>query len=280
MARRHHTRAALRPTSGRNARSALLPPTEPPSGWASGQWRWLIPTTVLAATGAWLMGVTSGRADGLTRLALVVGGAVLTTVASGTPLWQQHRASESRGDAVLAAQAARVTMRVALEDALDPFVHLIGRIAAAKGEEEKARRRGEAIQLGVATIAVLSDSRRVRVCFYSLNPRTHTLLLEGFAGRAGAPTRALKVSEEGGEAAVELTRDSSWIFVEDTEVEAPPYWWDVDPVYRTLLAGPVATPTAVVGLLTLDALQPGELAEVDLVLVRLIADLLATALMV
>lgn len=238
-----------------------------------------MPTTVVAATGAWLMAVTSGRAEGMVRSALMVGGAVLTAVATGTPLWQRHRASEARADAVLAAQAARVSMRVALEDALDPFVHLIGRLAAAKGEE-KAKRRGEAIQLAVATSAVLSDSRRVRVCFYSLNPRTHTLTLEGFAGRAGAPTRAFKVGEEAGDAAIVLTGGSSWIFIEDTETEPPPYWWDADPLYRTLLAGPVATPTTTVGLLTLDALQPGELAEVDLVLVRLIADLLATALTV
>jgi hypothetical protein len=34
----------------------------------------------------------------------------------------------------------------------------------------------------------------------------------------------------------------------------------------------------VIGLLTLDALAPGELAQVDVTLVRLLADLLATAL--
>jgi GAF domain-containing protein len=40
----------------------------------------------------------------------------------------------------------------------------------------------------------------------------------------------------------------------------------------------VTTPDKVVGLLTLDALGPGELAQVDLTLVRLLADLLATAI--
>jgi hypothetical protein len=40
----------------------------------------------------------------------------------------------------------------------------------------------------------------------------------------------------------------------------------------------VATPDKVLGLLTLDALQRGELAQVDLILVRLLADLLAIAI--
>jgi GAF domain-containing protein len=69
-----------------------------------------------------------------------------------------------------------------------------------------------------------------------------------------------------------------WTYVADTTAEPPRFWWDADRTYRTFLAGPVATPGKVVGLLTLDALRAGELRQVDLTLVRLLTDLLAIAI--
>ena len=134
-----------------------------PVDWAIGQWRWLVPVTVAAATFAWVVGLVAGRAQGAERIALIVSGAVLTAIAAGVPLWQQHRATEARADAVAAARAARAAMRVALEDALDPFVHLVGRLAEARGSD-KARLRGEAIQLAVTTVAALAGAERIRVC--------------------------------------------------------------------------------------------------------------------
>jgi hypothetical protein len=261
-----------------------LRPAAPPTGhrrpvdWAIGQWRWLVPVTVAAATLAWVVGLIAGRAHGGDRIVLILFGALLTAIAAGTPLWQQRRATEARADAVTAARAARAAMRVALEDALDPFVHLVGRLAEAKGSD-KARLRGEAIQLAVTTVAALAGAERIRVCFFILDdgpPRR--LHAERFAGRAGAPTRTFVEDTSAGDAALRAINRPGWTYFEDTAIEAPRFWWDAEHTYRTLLAGPVGTPDKIVGLLTLDALGPGELAQVDLILVRLLADLLATAL--
>jgi GAF domain-containing protein len=251
-----------------------------PVGWAIGQWRWLIPVTVAAATLAWVVGLFAGREHGAERIALVVFGAVLTAIAAGVPLWQQHRATEARADAVAAARAARAAMRIALEDALDPFVHLMGRLAEARGAD-KARLRGEAIQLAVTTVAALAGAERTRVCFFILDegpPRR--LHAERFAGRAGAPNAAFVEATGAGDAALRMIARGSWIYVADTAKEPRRFWWDTERTYRTFLAGPVATPDRDVGLLTLDALGPGELAQVDLTLVRLFADLLAVAISV
>jgi hypothetical protein len=251
-----------------------------PVGWAIGQWRWLIPVTVAAATFAWVVGVFAGRAHGTERVVLIGAGAILTAIAVGVPLWQQHRATQARADAVAAAEAARAAMRVALEDALDPFVHLVARLAVAKGPD-KARLRGEAIQLAVTTVAALAGAERVRVCFFLLDegpPRR--LHAERFGGRAGAPTAAFVEDTAAGAAALRMIRRGSWTYVADLATEPRRFWWDAERAYRTFLAGPVATPDKVFGLLTLDALAPGDLARVDLTLVRLLADLLATALSV
>lgn len=251
----------------------------PPGGWLVGQWRWLVPVTVAAATTAWVLGVASGRAHGATRVALIVAGAALTAAAVGMPLWQQRRASQARTDAVAAAQAARAAMRIALQDALDPFVHLVTRLAQTKTAADKSRLRGEAIQLAVTTMAALAGAERVRVCFFVLEPGPPRVLRpERFAGRAGAPTVEFSEGTGNGDAALRVLTRGSWTFVNDTRVERPRFWWDTQPAYRTLLAGPVGSAEHLHGLLTLDALGPGELASLDLALVQLLAGLLAAAL--
>jgi hypothetical protein len=260
-------------------RGAMLPTDHRrPVDWVIGQWRWLVPVTAAAATFAWVVGLLAGRAHGAERITLIASGAVLTAIAAGVPLWQQRRATEARLDAVAAAQAARAAMRIALEDALDPFVHLVGRLVDAKGSD-KTRLRGEAIQLAVTTVAALAGAERIRVCFFLLveNP-PRRLHAERFAGRAGAPTMAFIEGTTAGDAALRMINRAGWTYVEDTATEPPRFWWDAERKYRTFLAGSVATPDKVVGLLTLDALGPGELRQVDLTLVRLIADLLGTAL--
>ena len=237
----------------------LRPATTPtshrrPVDWAIGQWRWLIQVTVAAATFAWVIGLLAGRAQGAERMLLIVSGAVLTAVAAGMPLWQQHLATQARADAVATARSARAAMRVALEDALDPFVHLVGRLADARGAD-KARLRGAAIQLAVTTVAALAGAKRVRVCFFLLEqgpPRR--LHAERFAGRAGAPTTAFVEDTGVGAAALRLLSRGGWTYHADTATEPPRFWWDTEHSYRTFLAGPVATPDTVLGLLTLDAL--------------------------
>ncbi|HEV2783364.1 MAG TPA: hypothetical protein VGX25_28610 [Actinophytocola sp.] len=248
------------------------------AGWRVGQWPWLVPVAAFAATAAWVLGALSGQAAGAVRIAFIAIGAVLTSVAVGLPLWQQRRANQARADAVAAAQAARAAMRITLEDALDPFVHVVGALTTAKGAD-KARLRGAAVQLTVATIAGLAGAERVRVCFFELESgRPRRLRPERFAGRAGAPTVTLTEGEPAGDAALRMISRRAWTFIDDTRREPLPFSWDGSPEYRTVLLGPVATPEEVVGMLTVDALHPGELATVDPTLVRLLADLLAAAL--
>ena len=91
---------------------------------------------VTAATAAWLAGVTSGLATGGLRVLLMVCGAVFTATAAGVPLWQQARASQARADAVAAAQRARAAMRVAMQDALDPFAALLAQLATARPRQK------------------------------------------------------------------------------------------------------------------------------------------------
>lgn len=97
-------------------------------------------------------------------------------------------------------------------------------------------------------------------------------------GSQASPAWALSEDRPGGKATLRQISKRTWTFVDDIHREPLPFTWDADPAYRTVLLGPVATPDELVGMLTLDALRPGELAVVDPTLVRLLADLLAAAL--
>jgi hypothetical protein len=248
------------------------------------QWRWLLPLAVAASTGAWLAGVVSGGLEGRSQIGLIVLGACCAVLASGVPLWQQARTARDRADAVAAARSARAAMRIAMEDALDPFAALLRQIAVAKGREQ-ARLRGEAIQLTLTSIAHLTAfggpddidrPRRLRVCFFALVPGPpRRLIPQSYAGRAGTPTVAFDQSTPGGRFLLRVA-ETGWIIVDDTGDQ--PIWWDEDRAHRTFAAGPVPGDGHPVGVITVDGLEPGELADLDLPLVRLIAHLLSLAL--
>jgi hypothetical protein len=248
------------------------------------QWRWLLPLAVLASTGAWLAGVIAGGLDGWRQIGLIVLGACCAVLAAGVPLWQQARAARGRADAVAAARSARAAMRIAMEDALDPFAALLRQLAMAKGRE-RARLRGEAIQLTMTSIAQLTAfggpddvdrPRRLRVCFFALEPGPpRRLVPQSYAGRAGAPTVTFDETTRAGQFLLRVA-DSGWIIVDDTGER--PIWWDEDRAHRTFAAGPVPGDGSPLGVITVDALEPGELVDLDLPLVRLMVHLLSLAI--
>lgn len=263
--------------------------TGSPGRRVPGQWRWLLPVVVSAATAAWLTGVMSGRTEGTLRIALMAGGALFTAAASGVPLWQQARTSRAHADAIAAAQAARAAMRVALQDALDPFTALLLQLTTV-GPEDKPLLRGEAIGLAVTTIAQVcqpgeaADSeapRRLRVCFFALEPGPpRTLVPRAHAGRAGAPAVSFDQSTRAGQFLLRIA-DDGWTAIDDTGQLRVPVWWDDEHQYRAFAAGPVPGPGGQpAGLITVDALDPGGLATLDLPLVRLLAHLLSLALQI
>jgi ABC-type amino acid transport substrate-binding protein len=251
------------------------------------QWRWLLPVTVSASVTAWLVSVSSGEVHGAARVPLLAAGAVFTATAAGVPLWQQRRAAQARADAIASAQTARAQMRIALEDALEPFTALLLQLAISRGTE-RSRLRGEAIQLALTSIAQLSvfagpeepsRPRRVRVCLFLVNPGPpRQLVPSSFAGRSGAPTVSFDATTRAGQALLRIL-DDGWVLVDDTDTRTVVPWWDEERKYMTYAAGPVpGTDATPVGLLTVDSLVPGDLTGLDLPLLRLIAHLLSLAL--
>lgn len=247
--------------------------------------RWLLPTVVVASTVAWLAGATSGLADGRLWVALVASGAAFTAIAAGVPLQQQARTARARTDAVVAATRARAAMRVAIEDALDPFSALLVQLAGAPPSQQ-ARLRGEAVQLALTAVGQITGlgrpgaaTRRLRVCFFVLEPGPPARLVpQSYAGRSGTPTVTFDDSTRAGQYLLKVAA-TDWVVVHDTETMRPAVWWDDERRYRTFAAGPVPGADDVpLGLLTVDGLSAGDLDALDLPLMRLTGRLLALAL--
>jgi hypothetical protein len=251
------------------------------------EWHWLLPVVVAASTAAWLSGVMSGRTtDGL-RIALWTSGAVFTATASGLPLWQHARTSRARADAITAARAARAAMRVAMQDALDPFAALLQQLATAR-PRQKPLLRGEAIGLAVTTIALLSEPgsatdpgtpQRLRVSYFALEPGPpRRLVPRAYAGRSGAPTVTFDRSTRAGQFLLRIA-DTGWLTIDDVDQLRMPVWWDEEHSYRAFVAGPVLGPgSQPAGLIIVDTVAPGELASLDLPLLRLLTHMLSLAL--
>jgi hypothetical protein len=244
---------------------------------------------VAASAAAWVSGVLSGKATGDLRILLMVSGAVFTATTAGLPLWQQARASRARADAIAAAHSARAAMRVALQDALDPFAALLLQIATAR-PRQKPLLRGEAIALALTTIAQMSEPggvtdpgtpRRLRVSYFALEPGPPPKLAPlAFAGRSGGPTVCFDRTTRAGRFLLRIAYDG-WTTVDDVEQLRVPVWCDDEHQYRTFAAGPVEGPgREPAGLLVVDALVPGELGTLDMPLVRLLTHLLSLALQI
>jgi hypothetical protein len=180
-------------------------------------------------------------------------------------------------------------MRVALQDALDPFAALLRQLATAKADQ-KDLLRGEAIGLAVTTIAQVGHTGgivgpgqpgRLRVCYFALEPGSpRRLVARAYAGRSGAPMVSFDEATRVGRFLLRIA-DDGWLTIDDTGMLSAPLWWDDDHRYRAFAAGPVpGRGGRPAGLIIMDALGPGDLAALDLTLVRLLAHLLSVALQI
>src|SRR5258708_5927020 len=122
-------------------------------------------TTVISLAGIALatwFGMQAGSgAPG--RVWWTLGAVVASVTAAGVPAYEQIRKERMRARAQRAAVDATVTMRVTMNDALDPIVRQLGRVATA-GRHERAALAEAAIPMVLDSAAHLAGTGRVRAC--------------------------------------------------------------------------------------------------------------------
>ena len=227
---------------------------------------------VLAALASILVGTSHDGA----RVAWIVANLFAVVLAVLTQAYEQRRRERERQ----ATEIVAIDMRVAMNDALDPIVRQLGRIAVADGRREREELREQTIPMVLYSAALLIGPDRVRACWFRLDdgsPRALRPVLH--EGRAGPPRTTFFERTPRGNIAFELLATNTHLFCEDVRTSPPPGWDPAHPhEYQTFLAVPVVAGDEAYGMLTVDSLLSGDLSEGDVPLLRLLAGLLADAL--
>jgi transcriptional regulator with GAF, ATPase, and Fis domain len=239
-------------------------------------------TTGVGVLSVALVAVSGAEAavDGPLKPWWIVTGVVMSIVGAAVPGYEQIRKERQRKTAEQEAIEAAVEMRVTINDALDPIVRQLGRIATAANRQERGNLREATVPMVLDSAAHLIKGRRVRACLFRLEEGNRRRLVPAqYAGRADAP---LTVFEEGtaqGDSVFAMIRHNGHLHSADVDRHPPEGWHgSAEHGYRSFVAVPVVAGQTAYGILTVDAMNPGGVSSSDIPFVRLLAGLLADAL--
>jgi hypothetical protein len=208
-------------------------------------------------------------------------GAVAASVtAAGVPAYEQIRKEQMRARAQRAVVDAAVAMRVTMNDALDPIVRQLGRVATAASRHERETLREAVIPMVLDSAAHLVGSGRIRACLFSFAPGTPRRLVPAeYSGRVDDPLEAIVEGTAEGDLVFGMIRRNQHLFCPDLDADLPPGWRIAAlQTYRSFAAVPVAAGQSAFGMLMVDALEAGGVRRADVPLIRLLGGLLAVAL--
>jgi transcriptional regulator with GAF, ATPase, and Fis domain len=207
---------------------------------------------------------------------------VASVTAAAVPAYEQTRKERLRSAAERATIRAAVEMRVTMNDALDPIVRQLGRIATTGNRHPREALQRAMIPMILDSAAHLIDAERVRATWFHLaEDKTRRLVPEQYAGRADEPVTPFTEGTVEGDHAFAMIRDNQHLLYLDIDADSPRGWQrPVQRDFRSFLAVPVVAGHTPYGMLTVDAVDVGGVTEDEVPLVRLLAGLLADALAV
>lgn len=218
-----------------------------------------------------LSGAEMGEA-GARRIWWATLSVAMSVVGAAVPGYEQIRKERER-------RRAAVQVRVTMNDALDPIVRHLGRLARASSKNRESLREAT-IPMILYSAAHLIGAERVRACWFRLvedSPRR--LVPDKDAGRADQPERVFVEGTPEGDEVFEMIRNNEYVVRSDIEKERSSGWRTSNQSgYRSFVAVPVAAGQTAYGMLTVDAVDVGGVSEDDVQLVRLLGGLLAAAL--
>lgn len=224
------------------------------------------------------VGVTHGKG----KAALIVGAILLAGVQVAVQGVREETAKEAERSREQVEEDTRRATNVAVSSTLGPILRLVLELLETDSELRRVTLRAE-IVVAVVTAAVASvgPDEGVRASFFILdvdeagNPiRLHWS--GRMAGRADEPKSVFEAGTPTGDAAIATVVDDAILFCDDVDTNPPAGWDDHPHSYRTFLAVPVRGAELASGMLTVDALNPGDLElerdkHVLLVLARILA---------
>jgi hypothetical protein len=241
----------------------------------SGARVYLTTAISLVAVGlaTWL-GMQAGAAV-VDRQWWTLGAVAASVTAAGVPAYEQIRKERLRAQAQRAAVDAAVAMQVTMNDALDPIVRQLGRVATAGGRREREALQEGMVAMVVDSAAHLAGSGRVRASLFRFGPGAPRALVPAqYSGRVDDPLGPITDGTVEGDLVFGMIRHNQHLFCPDLDAEPPAGWRLTAPqTYKSFAAVPVAAGQNAFGMLMVDALEPGGIRRTDVPLIRLLAGL-------
>jgi GAF domain-containing protein len=210
-----------------------------------------------------------------------IGGTVATVMALLLPARQTWVEVRGREDAEQLAKAAVANYQLVVSSILFPLTDLFDRIITAPSEAGRIEAQGAAKQAVVNYVVQFADVPRARSCYfeYEHSGQDKRLVCRIYAGRDARPRIGFSSANPSHAEIFTLLEERRSELKEDITLEDsarfPP---GRDSNYKTYISVPVATSAEIFGLLTLDALHPGELLPQHEKEMLLFAQLLGIAL--
>src|SRR5258708_22725699 len=239
-------------------------------------------TTIISLAGvalATFFGMEAGRAAA-DRAWWTLGAVAASVTAAGVPAYEQIRKERMRARAEEAAVEAGVAMRVTMNDALDPIVRQLGRVAAAARARERAALAAAVIPMALDSAAHLVGSGRVRACLFRVTPGIPGMLIpDQYSGRVDDPLESIAEGTAQGDLVFSMIRHNQHLFCPDVDTSLPSGWQvTAKQTYQSFAAVPVAAGQNAFGMLMVDALEKDGIRRADVPLIRLLGGLIAVAL--
>lgn len=243
------------------------------------EWLWLV-LTVVCVVGSPGAAYASQQVDGRTVWLVVALQFVLTGFAFFIPQARQLRAKAAERTAEVRELEARTDTRAAVNDALDPILRQLGAISAEHSKPARDRLIAQAIPFVLTAASNLIGSERSRACWFELTDDVPPRLVPRLdAGRTGSASTMFEPNTPSGDAAIAMVLSGENLLCRDIDTEPPPGWDSSKRRdYKTFISVSVTAADTAFGMLTLDALEAGDLTNDDLHMLGLMASALAAAL--
>ncbi len=234
----------------------------------------LVLAAVTAAVGAYLVNSSLAGAGSRRHWLLALGGA-LTAATILLAAAQQYRTSRRLATAEEVAVEAEEELTVTLNAALAPITDYLASMADTADEGTRRLIVGQLLQ-AVVDAAVRLSADGARSAFYELDPAGQMLTRIAYSGRATQPRTSFTMGTPDGDFVLDLVNRGDLVFVDD--VDRSPLVTPSAPGYRTVIAVAVTAGARKIGMLTVDAPEPGDLTTTHVELVRVLANLLGSGL--
>ncbi|MGH3697713.1 MAG: GAF domain-containing protein [Pseudonocardiaceae bacterium] len=214
-------------------------------------------------------------------MSIKIGGTIATVIALLLPARQTWLEVRAKEDAQQLAKIAVTNYQLALRSVLIPLTDIFDRIITAPNETGQLEAKGAAKQAVVNSVVQFTGVPRARSCYfdYEHGSQEKRLICRIYAGRDAKPRTEFSSLDPDHLEVFKLLENRQPERKENIAQEDPARFPpDRDYNYRTYISVPVATSAEIFGLLTLDALHPGELLPQHEKEMLLLAQLLGIAL--